>query len=198
MRNSAQKSDSSDAHVVFPSGAPKRHVARQWGRDMDARLTSIGKTCVARNKLPPGMFRKPWSKEALELPPAPSAKASYKDLLSYRQWTDEIERRMNDNAQLAEQKEQWWLENNNKYFTELTEGMRRTNPGLRDLLRERHHVQDGYFNGVGALESIDRWLKEMHRRFPDFAFYESAMNVLESKRLHAGSPARSPPTSTPS
>jgi hypothetical protein len=154
---------------------------------MDARLTDIGLTSVARNKLPPGMFRKPWSQDALELPLAPpSQRASYKDQLAYRQMADEIERRLNENAQLAEQKQQWWLEHNNQYFTELTEGMRRTNPGLRDMLREKHHVQDGYYNGVGCLESIDAWLKDMHRRFPDFAFYEAAMAVLESKRLPTG------------
>lgn len=64
--------------------------------------------------------------------------------------------------------------------------MKKTNPGLRDQLRERFHVADGYYNGVGALQYIEAWLLDIHRRFPDFGFYESALEVMVKKRLPEG------------
>lgn len=68
--------------IEFPGCAPKRHQARAWGMAMDSLLTTRGLTSVARNKLPPGMFRRPWSDEALQPPPALPARPSYKDQLA--------------------------------------------------------------------------------------------------------------------
>ena len=48
--------------LVYDPVAVATHINHAAvGRDMDARLTDIGLTSVARNKLPPGMFRKAWS-----------------------------------------------------------------------------------------------------------------------------------------
>ena len=118
-KDSAPASTGVDA-VIFPPGAPKRHQARKWGREIDQLLTDLELTSVARNKLPPGMFRKPWSDDALQPPPPLPAKPSFKDKMAHRSMTDEIEKRISANEQLQEQKEQWWIVNNNRYFVVIT------------------------------------------------------------------------------
>ena len=111
MRNSAHKEQPAVTNtimedgtpIVFPPGAPKRHEARHWGRRMDHYLTEVNLTAVARDKLPTGMFKKPWSAEALQPPPPLPPRASFRDQMSHRQLTDAIEGKMNDNEQLREQ-----------------------------------------------------------------------------------------------
>merc|ERR1712072_1123459 len=87
-----------------------------------------GLTSVARNKLPPGKFPKPWTEGALEPPPPLPADATWKDLLTHRSF--------------VEKKEEWWKDNNHLLFSIITESMEKTAPTLREILRERFHVAD--------------------------------------------------------
>ena len=88
--------------IPFPAGAPKPHESRRWGRDLDAKLVRThGLSSVARNKLPPGMFRKLWSKEALAPPPKLPRDADYRAIVAHRNLVDKIEERTRENAQIV-------------------------------------------------------------------------------------------------
>ena len=103
---------------------------------------------------------------------------------------DEIEKRMKFNQQLREEKEQWWLEHNHQLFIIITGSMEKTNPGLRDLLRDRYHVQDGYYAGYDALEYVQAWLQSVCARQPNHAFYEKVLEHMVSHRLPEGASAK--------
>ena len=52
--------------IPFPAGTPKPHEARAWGRSLDDVLTMHdGLSHVARGKIPPGLFKHPWSEGAI-------------------------------------------------------------------------------------------------------------------------------------
>ena len=55
--------------LEFPAGLPAPHLARDWARSVEAKLSEDGLTDVAREQLPPGRFAKLWSDDALEPPP---------------------------------------------------------------------------------------------------------------------------------
>ena len=80
---------------------------------------------------------------------------------------------------------------NNEYFALITDSMLVTNPGLRDLLRDRFHVDDGYYNGVGALEYVTTWIHSLHTRHPEHSFYENVLAELVKHRLPIGASAQS-------
>ena len=78
---------------AFPSGLPKPHAARDWGRSIQTAITERGLTDVARKELPPGLFDKLWSADALQEPPELPAGASFGDQLRWRSMRDEVEKR---------------------------------------------------------------------------------------------------------
>ena len=96
----------------FPAGLPKPHLARDWGRSLETALTEKGLTDVARKEMPPGLFPKLWSPQALEEPPALPDGASFGDQMKWRSMRDEIEKRRSHNAHVKEQREDWWLKKN--------------------------------------------------------------------------------------
>ena len=172
--------------IRFPPGAPKQHEAMAWGRLIDSKLTEHGITSVARARLPTGKFKKKWSAGALEPPPALPSKPSYKDQMSHRQAVDTIEARVSENAFIQEQRDAWWQEYNHLFFQIITDSMINTNPSMRDLLRDRYHVIDGYYDGYDAFEHVKKWLNDLHRRQPGYNYYEEALSILERKRLPTG------------
>ena len=75
--------------VCFPSGNPKPHLVRTWGRSIEAQLTAADLTDVARHQLPAGRFDAPWPASALEAPSAPPPDgARYGDTMAYRKLMD--------------------------------------------------------------------------------------------------------------
>ena len=136
--------------MPFPGMTIRPHEARAYGQSLDAVMVQHpGLTSVARNKLPPGKFPKPWTEGALEPPPPLPADATWKDLLTHRSYVDKVEERTTYNAQIKEKKEEWWKDNNHLLFSIITESMEKTAPTLREILRERFHVADGYYSGCG-------------------------------------------------
>ena len=108
---------------------------------LDNTLVSYpGLTSVCRDRLPAGTFDKMWSEEALKPPPPLPKDASWSDQMRHRNFVDELERRVSRNAQIKEQRDEWWKTSNNLLFTLITQSMEKTAPGLRQLLRERFHV----------------------------------------------------------
>ena len=85
---------------------------------------------------------KKWSAKALEPVEEPPADATYKDKQYYKRECIELEKRLAFNKRLAEQKQTWWRDKLNEYFELITGSMERTQPGLREVLRERYHCGD--------------------------------------------------------
>ena len=108
-KNSNEDANSKPSGVSLmdmPTGSPKPHESRKWGIELDSALVTLGLTCVARNRLPAGKFPRLWSEAALMDPPPLPAKPSFKDILSHRSLTDEIEKRKSFNATTIEQRSQ--------------------------------------------------------------------------------------------
>jgi hypothetical protein len=134
----------------FPSGLPKPHHARDWGRSLESALAQQELTDVARRELPAGLFPKLWSTEALEPPPDLPQGASFGDQLKWRSMRDEVEKRRAHNEQTKERRKDWWLKKNHEYFMLITDSMLKTNPALQDTLIDRYLVTDGYYDGCAA------------------------------------------------
>ena len=58
---------------------------------------------------------------------------------------------------MAAQRDEWFSKGNNEYFELITSTMVKTNPGLRQVLRDRYYVGDGRFDGVAARDSATEW-----------------------------------------
>ena len=67
-------------------------------------------------------------------PPPLPAKATWGDKLKMRSYTDELERRKAENTRVLAERDDWWREGSNEYFTLITDSMVVTAPSLRDLL----------------------------------------------------------------
>ena len=132
------KSTSGFTTVEFPAGVPKPNQTRDWGQSIESNLATLGLTDVANERLPPGQFKKLWSDEALQDPPKLPSKASFNEQAKWRQMRDDVERKRSENTQIKEQCETWFKSKNHEYFVLITDTMKRTQPGLRDLLRDRY------------------------------------------------------------
>ena len=172
--------------MEFPAGLPKPHQSRDWGRLLESNVTARGLTDVAREQLPKGLFEKLWSAEALQDPPLLPEGAPFGDQMRWRALRDTVEKRLNDNQRTKEQREDWWTKKNHEYFLLVTDSMKRTAPGLRDLLVDRFLVTDGYYDGVAAMKYVEAWLKAIERRHPQHKFYQTCLDTLMSKRLPTG------------
>jgi len=183
----ALQGDSADRSIYdLPAGVPRPHAARDWGKWLEKELITRGLTDVARGKFTPGLFPVKWSKEALEdIPPLPED-ASWSEKMKYQGAVIELEKRVAFNKRLADQKSTWWRDRLNEYFDVIVSSMERTQPGLREVLKERYHTGDGYYDGVAAYKFIESWLKNALVQSPQYTFYEQAHAVLMSKRLAAG------------
>ena len=121
--------------------------------------------------------------QAIEEPPAT---ASWKDKQFYKRECLELEKRQAFNKQLAERKETWWRDRLNEYFDLITSTMKRTQPGLREVLREKYHLGDGYYDGVAAMDYVQAWIKNALTMNPQHDYYEHANNLVLNKRLVVG------------
>ena len=169
----------------FPPGLPKPHLARDWARSMETALTDLELTDVARKTLPPGKFDKLWSDAALEPPPDLPEGASFSEQLAWRRARDEVEKRRAHNELTMEKRRHWWTTKNHEYFVLITDSMLRTAPTLRETLRDRYEVSDGYYDGCAAFEFVELWLKDVARRHPQHDFYQQCLELIEKKRLSA-------------
>ena len=158
--------------VELPAGVPRPHATRNWGKYIEKELIANNLTDVAHGKFPPGMFPKKWSKKALEPVEVPPDDAPYKDRQAYKRECVELEKRVAYNAQLTDQKSTYWRNALNMYFDILTRTMERTQPGLREILREKYHSGDGYYDGVAAMKYITAWLKNALLVNPQHDHYE--------------------------
>jgi len=160
---------------AFPSGLPKPHAARDWGRSIQTAITERGLTDVARKELPPGLFDKLWSADALQEPPELPAGASFGDQLRWRSMRDEVEKRKAHNDLTMEKRKHWWLEKNHEYFVMITDTMQHSAPGLYDTLYDRYMVSTGYYDGCAAMDFIVAWLDTVKKRHPHYEFYQSCV-----------------------
>ena len=137
-----KKADDGDEEVAFPPGIPRPHQVRDWCRYIEKRLTDLELTDVSNEEIPKGKFDLVWSKASLEPPPKLPAKASWADQMRFRSMRDEIEKRRRHNEHVAAQRDEWFSKGNNEYFELITSTMVKTNPGLRQVLRDRYYVGD--------------------------------------------------------
>ena len=86
----------------------------------------------------------------------------------------------------AEQKQTWWRDKLNEYFELITGSMEMTQPGLREVLRERYHCGDGYYDGVAAMEYIKTWLKNSQLINPQYEHYEKHTASFLRKAARTG------------
>ena len=170
----------------FPAGVPRPHVTRNWGKWLEKECIERGLTDVRHGKFTPGLFAKKWSARALEPVEELPEDATYKDKQAYRRECIELEKRLAFNKRLAEQKQTWWRDKLNEYFELITGSMERTQPGLREVLRERYHCGDGYYDGVAAMEYIKTWLKNSQLINPQYEHYEKGHSLVLEKRLAQG------------
>ena len=169
----------------FPGGLPRPDLARNYGRALESALVTHGFTDVAQGKVTPGLFAPLWSAEAVADPPPCPDGASFGDLAKHRSWTCDVERRKAQNKQIRQQRQTWWRDNNNSLFTLITDSMVRTAPNLRELLREKYHVSDGFYDGCAALKFVEKWLVEAQRDAPQYTFFDKAHGAIDGK-LTAG------------
>lgn len=108
----------------------------------------------------------------MEPPPEPPEGASWQDNMRYQSALIEHEKRVAFNKRLADQKATWWRDHLNEYFEVIVSSMERTQPGLRETLRERYHCGDGYYDGVAAYDYVTTWLKNALLANPQYAHYE--------------------------
>ena len=183
----ALQGDSVDRSIYdLPAGVPKPHAARDWGKWLEKEQIARGLTDVARGKFTPGLFPVKWSRKALDPVPDLPEGASWADKMKHQAACVELEKRVAFNKRLADQKETWWRDKLNEYFTVLTSSMERTQPGLREVLRDRYHMGDGYYDGVAAYEFVTQWIKNALRDSPQNAYYERMHALVETKRLPVG------------
>ena len=112
--------------IAFPSGLPKPHESRRWSRSLQTVATALKLNDTMRRKIPAGKFDPLWGKDQLMDPPALPEKATYKDVLAYRQMNDTIQRRKDTNKQTIEARNAWWRTSNSEYFQVITDSMLRT------------------------------------------------------------------------
>ena len=110
--------------------------------------------------------------------------------MSHRKFQDEIVRRRDENQQTKDKRDAYWRTENNRYFTLFTDSMLKTNPGMRELLRERFAVGDGYYAGFQAMTYLTEWFTKTIERQPDYKFYEDCLETLIKNRLPAGASVR--------
>ena len=142
MHANAQKTDTVTGEkpglLSFPGGAAEPHEVRRWQRSLQSTLVIEKLTDVASGKLPAGKFGVLWSKASLAAPPAPPTQPTWSEELKYRSFVDEVEKRKRFNKAVKEESAAYFRDENNRYFTIITDSMVRTNPSMRDTLRERY------------------------------------------------------------
>ena len=171
----------------FPAGLPRPDHARNWGRSAESVLAQRGLTDVSQGKITPGTFEPLWPDELLEDPPALPPNASFSDRARYTSWLRDVEKMRAHNLVVCERREAWWRDKNNELFTILTDSMVRTQPSLRELLRQHYHVKDGFYDGCAALRYIETWLQQLQKNAPQHEFFDKAHDTFRDKRLPVGS-----------
>ena len=145
MTNQSKHASATNYEVLpFPKGIPLPHEARDWGHSIESALAKEDLTDVARGRITAGLFAKPWSDAACAEPPTLPEAASYSDQCRHRSSLVDVERRRSENIRIEEQRKDWWLKHNNKYFVLVTDSMLKSAPGLREQLCSRYHVENGY------------------------------------------------------
>ena len=138
--------------IPFPAGQPKPHDSRKWGRALESLMTVLKLTDTMRKRIPEGKFDPLWAQSALQPPPPLGKNPHYKDVVAHRQFQDVITHRKATNRKIEAQRDEWWRDSNHEFFTIIVDSMIKTNPGMYELLREKFHVSDGYYDGCAALD----------------------------------------------
>ena len=136
--------------------------------------------------MPEGKFDLVYSDASLEMPPRPGDRASYGDKLAYRKYVDEIEKRRRHNTKVKQERNAWFLKGNHEYFELITQSMMKTNPGLRETLRDRFYLAEGRYDGVGALKHVQAWIGRLYDSYSQTDFYDEILNRAGAKRLPLG------------
>lgn len=164
----------------------KPHQNRDWLKSVESVRALCGLTDVANERLEPGRFEPLWSDEALADPPPLPANPSFKDQLAWNSAKAEQERRIAKNSTINAQCESWFKSKNHEYFILITDSMKKTQPGLRDLLRDRCDAGDGFYDGVAAMKTIKSRMKEQETNHPQHDYYDGVLELISKKRLQSG------------
>lgn len=170
----------------FPRGVPKPHAVRDWAKSLQTAVAASGLTDLSLGRIPVGRFSPLWPADSLTLLPEPPRGASFGDKMAYRKHEDEIQKRLRHNEQIIAQRNEWYSDGSNDYFTIITDSLIDTQPTLRDLLRDRFDMGDGKYDGVGAFKFLTEWLRRINVRFPQHDEYDEALTKVFKTRLPAG------------
>ena len=171
--------------VPFPAGMPKPHHTEQWARALKRKLIEKGILDISMERVPEGKFPYLYPSHMLVPPDKPKKDASTGELLAYRKYSDEIDKRNLHNKHVVAQRDEWFEDGNHTYFEILTDTMVTTAPGLRRSLRDNYVTDTGKFDGVGAAKFATEYLQRMMDSFPQEKFYDAAWRALMRKRLTA-------------
>ena len=82
--------------VPFPAGMPKPHQVEQWARSLKRQLIKEDILDISLERVPEGKFSYLYPDAMLVAPDKPKKEASSHEMLKYRQYADEIEKRKRD------------------------------------------------------------------------------------------------------
>ena len=190
MSKTEEKRDKMEELIAFPSGIPRPHLIRDWDRGLESTIAEEHLTDVAAERLPAGKFDSIWPPESLLPAPKLSRDATFSEQLSHRKFVDEIESRTRHNEKVMAERDTWFKDGNDRYFKIMTDTMVRTQPSLRQVLRDRCRLPEGRFDGVKARKLITKWVERLHTRNPQADYYEDIQHVILKKRLPEGASER--------
>mgnify|MGYP006155267663 CR=1 FL=1 len=156
--------------VPFPGGACRPDQMEKWIRWKHSEQVARGLNDIAHGRIPEGKFKPLWDKEAIAPLPTAPAKTSFGDKLKIRHHQDEINRRKAENARIIAERNEWWRDGNNEYFTMITDSMIVSAPSMREMLQERYRIDDGVYDGYGAMETYIKAFA-CKRNFPLSSFW---------------------------
>ena len=172
--------------IEFPMGVPKPHKMAAYGRSLEQVTVELNLSDVSRNQLPAGRFAAPFSDASVadlpELPDDPTPR----DKLGHIKAMADLEVRRAHNRKVDDEIRTYWRDMSHLYFLLITGSMERTNPAMRERLRDLYHVGGGYYDGVGAMEYVTEWVRKMHARNPSYDLYERLSTLILQKRLQIG------------
>ena len=145
----------------FPGPRPKPHEMKAFLDDADEVIGLNGLTAVANGKLPTRVATLYSYSAELTAPVPPLAKdATASEKMYARKMQAEVEKYQKHNEEVDGRKKLAVRDDRNELFTLFADSMKTTHPGLRDALRKKFAIEDGFFDGYAALQEIKTNLNE--------------------------------------
>ena len=159
----------------------------KWIKWKHSEQVARGLNDIAHGRIPEGKFKPLWDKEAITPLGSLPSKPSFSDKLKIKNHHDEVNRRKAENARIIAERNEWWRDGNNEYFTMITDSMIVSAPSMREMLQERYRIDDGIYDGYGAMETyIKEWMRVMAARNPCHSHYEAGLELITKQRLPEG------------